>query len=200
MRTLLYSSFILLCSLNGFAQKAAILKNSIAVSPIATFYNYNWSVGIAYERLIDNKGRFGINIPVYHAFVNEEFNVDAGTNNTNWWQLNPGFRYYPVRGKIVNYGVGLSYYYIRGKTEYYGFGYYSGQTQYESWKYTIWQAGPMLNNYAAFNINKHLYAGIEFGIGMNIINKGKQEPIGEVYNRNAEKLMSQTNFQIGYRF
>jgi hypothetical protein len=35
---------------------------------------------------------------------------------------------------------------------------------------------------------------------MNIVNKGKQEPRGEVYKRDAEKLMLQTNFQIGYRF
>ncbi|WP_222164688.1 hypothetical protein [Edaphocola aurantiacus] len=200
MKKIYASLLILICSVKGFSQHTAPLKNSINIIPVATFYTYNWSMGIAYERLIDHKGRFGVNIPVLLAFMNDGFNVDAGVENSNRLQLNPGFRYYPVRNKTMTYGVGLSYYYFRGKIEYYGFGYYSGQTQYESWKYTIWQAGPMLNNYAGFNINEHFYVGIEVGVGVNIINKGKVESTGEVYRRNAEKEMFQTNFQIGYRF
>jgi len=189
-----------MCSFMFLSQHATAQQNNISIIPISTFRNYNWGVGIAYERLIGKEGRFGVIVPFSLAFINDVFSVDAGQRNSNRFQLNPGIRYYMVQTNNMLYGVGLSYYYIRGKTEYYGFGYYPGQTQSESWKYTIWQAGPMLNNYASFNINKHFYVGIEVGVGMNIVNKGKQEPTGEVYKRDAEKLMLQTNFQIGYRF
>lgn len=186
---------ILMCSFKGFSQHTAALKNNFNIIPIATFYTYNWSVGVSYERLIDHKGRFAVNVPVFLAFMNDGFNVDAGERNGNRIQLNPGFRYYPIRSKILTYGLGLSYYYIRGKTEPWDL-YTPG-----SHKYDMWQAGPMLNNYLGFNINKRIHIGMEFGIGINTVDKVKVLSTGKVWNTNSpEKVMPQTNFQIGYRF
>lgn len=193
MKAILYFVLIFMGSFNSFAQDATILKNNLNVIPISTFSTFNWGVGVSYERLIGFKGKFGVNFPVFLAFQNDGFNVDAGEKNSNRIQLNPGIRYYPLRKKIMTYGVGVSYYYIKGKTEYWDL-YTPGEHIY-----TMVQAGPMLNNYIGFNINKRFNIGMEFGIGLNIVNETKALSTGSRW-QGPHEVMSQTNFHIGYRF
>ncbi|WP_129021172.1 hypothetical protein [Edaphocola flava] len=196
MRNTFYTFLILICSYNSFGQQAVIPKNSLSIVPIATYNRYNWSVGIAYERLIDNKGRWGINIPILYTFMNNYFNVDFGKKNKNWMIVNPGFRYYPIKRKSFTYGAGISYYYVSGQSTDYGIG-----TPPEGNKYDIWEAGPMLNNYVGFNISQRIHISMEFGIGKIVTLKMRSHLTGKVSDAfTLNEPMTQTNFQISYRF
>ena len=94
----------------GKAQKM-YRDNILSIAPIQMTEESPIGVGISYERILDKKGIFGINIPFAISIINQDDYTYYGNDRAHaaYFTLSPGLKVYPFGSHHkVYYGVGPS--------------------------------------------------------------------------------------------
>jgi hypothetical protein len=188
------------------AQRGEYGKNILSASPMSVT-DRGVGFGLGYERSLDNKGIFSLNLPVIYAFnVDDDqyYNYTPGVYDRVEYMLYayPGVKIYPTGafGK-VRYGVGPSLVIAAGQ-QYDDRGYYNYPNPYDpndpwqTWgpRYgSRFMLGTMINNSLNINPTSHLYLGLELGLGVTYLNTFEGRNFG------TDPLV-QLSFRIGYRF
>ena len=133
-------------------------------------------IGICYERLLDSRGRVGLNLPVMLAFSSSKdynnyiYNYNGNTNSygsyTSFYFM-PGIKFYPAPDREkVRYSIGASFFCILGNEPY---GVYDNtgaglQAPSDAHAYSIY--GLMVTNSVNITATKHLYFAIDLSAGI----------------------------------
>lgn len=177
-------------------------KNIIAIAPLQVT-EHGVGVGLSYERALDKDGYLSFYLPLAVTFSTESYdpyyggypyNYNNGYTDPFFYAM-PGIKFYPtgMYGK-VRYGVGPSILVCAGQTTEYN-GYYGGP--YYPYSYAVTtdrlKLGIIINNSLNLNVSRHMYLGMEMGLGLTYLN------LADGYNQNIDGLV-QFAFRIGYRF
>ncbi len=181
-------------------------KNLIALAPIQVTEGVG--LGLSYERILDDNGIVSFHLPVAVAFTNQDYPdayssgtggsyyYGSVTNNNPMYTIMPGLRIYPTSAfGVVRYSIGPNFVIGSGKK-------YIDEYIYDN-KGAITDTvigfkdqlllGIVVTNSLNINPTKHLYLGMDLGLGFTYINKID----GRV--RDTSPLV-QFAFKIGYRF
>lgn len=194
----IFTTLSLLCSFGiAHAQTKIYPRNNLRFIPAATFNLHNftndYSVGISYERAIDN--RFSWSLPVYFGArqVNESW-YSGPITYKNVFKINPGITFYPFGQRRLTYGMGLSVLYMRGLIK--------EDLVYDNGRYRLNQFGFMVNNSLTCNITNRINLNIGIGFGPSLLNQYKDIKYHNINNNNKGDILSLYCVQagVGYRF
>ncbi len=189
---------------------AADYGNSIiSISPVSVG-GEGIGVGLAYEQMLDKKGRFSVFVPFHVSYSGYgKSNNDAEPLSTldaynifqRIAQFSPGVKFYPTgnRGK-VRYAVGaqLNYqdgFYKTGGYERYG----RGRVIYTPPdNVRLRKTGLMLNNSINLFPTPHIYIGADLGLGATVYNQEEIPYTNTLTKRGTDGLI-QVSFRIGIR-
>lgn len=182
-------------------EKAGYGKNILSLAPVQMTIEGVSGLGLHYERLLDAHGRFAFYLPVAFSFFKDDYpthGVGGGTTkNRTSVSFFPGFKFYPMgSGRRVSYSLGASFAISFGEKYRVKNVYDPVTLNYREYisedKYQI--TGVLINNGINFMASKHLYLGVEFGLGL-IYGNNKEEDI--IVDGTP---LAQFNFKMGYRF
>ena len=176
-------------------------NNIISIAPVQMTNEGPAGVGVSYERVLDKKGLFSINIPLALTFYtddNNNNNYPYSSNTATFFNAYPGLKIYPFGSRRkVSYSVGPSVEIGFGK-KYNDYNNY-GTNPYYPTTYNAFQMGLMVTNGLNIQPTPHFSLGIELGIGVyyykNQDGNGFSYSIGD-----DDTPLVQFNFKLGYRF
>lgn len=195
MKKLILGLSVLAMAYSAGAQQRNFPKNNLKFYPLATFAYGGVGIGLGYERLLDNEGKFGLNLPVYMGLANSDYmgGVDMNTNAT--FMFNPGVKFYPGGQRRVTYGIGASLFGSWGRES--GYEYYANGSRRLINEDAI-RAGMLVNNSVQFNIGPKFNLGLDLGLGPGYINQINQSN-GFNYSEGI-RFMANFGFHLGFRF
>ncbi len=149
------------------------------------------SFGLSFEQSLDKKGIISVVIPYMYSFsVNNQYDYSTGSYNDQTQYMHyfyPGIKIYPTGAfGIVRYGVGPNL--VIGTGMQYEDRYSSNYRLVSRTNF-----GLMVTNSLNINPSKHLYVGLELGLGITYIDKLDG-------HSNGTQPLVQTGFKMGYRF
>jgi hypothetical protein len=164
-------------------------------------------IGICYERVMDEKGRFTLEVP-FHLSISSGAGNDIYSNGSYFsvkssgpvWNFAPGFKISP-RGnfRIFSYAVGPSFIFVGGKQtrEENIYDPQTGNYHLVEKSGTNFLYGFMVNNSLDFNPIPHFYLSLELGLGMPYIHTfdGKRDTFN-----NSNGPIFRFGLKMGYRF
>lgn len=172
--------------------------NNILTAAILNINDEGFGMGLAYERLIDEKGYYSFYLPVNIAFMapgKSNGEVPATENNKSIIQVLPGIKFYPTgnRGR-VRYAFGPQFSFETGRTVLERKrGSSTGTEYYAMERHTVKKYGVLLNNSLNVLLQPQIYFGLDFGIGCTYRYMLSNEPYGS-------RVLAQFNLRFGYRF
>ncbi len=202
------------CSVAAYAQqtdydnaKETALPSGLHINETAKPIKHNyivWSIapiqfsengvglGISYEHNIDAGGIVNFYMPVVGTF-NPSRNIGGEYSNDPMFYVMPGLKFYPTTcyGKI-KYAIGPSLVLGMGTQKNYYYDYFSSYYPPHSEVQNRFLLGVMINNSLNFQPTKHLYLGLEFGLGFTYIDK-------LAGGNNGVTAITQGGFKLGYR-
>lgn len=178
-------------------------KNVIAFAPMQ-LNNGGLGLGLSYERLLDKNGIIAFYLPVTASMRTDEYNYYAPNQAKNIYTyfFMPGIKIYPTGGKgTVRYGVGPSLAFVfdkdlQNELLYDNTGNVIGQRIGEKDRFAL---GLMINNSLNINPVKHLYLGLELGLGFRYYESIGGNSVSTNVGPDGEPLV-QFGFKAGYRF
>jgi hypothetical protein len=184
--------------------------NIISVSPIC-INEAGIGIGLAYERMLDKKGKFTFFLPLsYHVGgFRKSYDDDPPVSYLNGFDkqirilnFNAGVKFYPTgsRGK-VRYALGVLFNCQYGQEFEGGSG---SVPPYSSYippvdKVVMQRAGFLINNSLNLSLTKRFYMGLDVGYGITAINR-KEQPYSTILVGQGADALTQFNFRLGYRF
>ena len=174
----------------GGASRHSHNNHILAAAPIQ-FTDNGVGFAFSYEQTLDKDGIVSFIVPVVATF-NPDYS-DQNSNMDPMYYVMPGVKIYPTgsRGK-VRYAVGASV--VVGAGEKRGYNLYSYTSSYMNYQTTDrFLVGLMVTNSVNFRPTKHIYMGLDLGIGVTYINKwgGRSQGMSGV---------ASGGFKIGYAF
>ncbi|MBS1772368.1 MAG: hypothetical protein JST82_05880 [Bacteroidetes bacterium] len=181
-------------------------NNVLAVAPLQLTEN-GIGVGLTYERVLDKKGIISFYMP---AIVSFSYDNSGNTpvpmtstgptyynnNGTPFYYVMPGLKIYPTGSKgKVRYAVGPNIVLMSGQqhVSYFVYDNYGNPIQLVDANKNQFALGVMVNNSLNMNPTKHLYLGLELGLGVSYMNQ--VDGINQ-----GEYGFTQFAFKMGYRF
>ena len=177
-------------------------KNILSLAPMQMANEGPAGVGLHYERVIDKKSMFSFYLPVAAIFFTDKYNYYASSSsNTNkvnrtFIYAYPGVKVYPTgSNRRVSYALGASFAL--------GFGdkYVSEYNSTTSTNYverSVFKSGLLLNNSLNIQPTKHLFIGLELGLGFTYYNN--EGGTNSTTFDTEDPPLVQFNFALGYRF
>jgi hypothetical protein len=166
--------------------------------------------GIHYERMLNKKANISLYIPATLSLFSGYDNDFTYTNNAThaFFYAYPGVKFYPTgSNRRISYSVGPSIAigfgrkYTSNNTSTYDSTTYTYNYGYES--KSVFKAGLIINNGINIMAAKHLYIGIELGVGFSFYSNDYDfnNDYGIQNNTNhAGQPIVQFNTKVGYRF
>jgi len=174
--------------------------NLVAFSPASVTEN-GFGIGLSYEHNFGKKGFLSFYMPLALSFGNVYDNIYPGSTNGNFnngytnLSLVAAVKFYPTGAKgKVRYSIAPALALVTGQrpVSYPVYDPY-GYVTYENGNKQNFQFGGMLFNSLNMNPSKHLYIGLELGLGFTWVNR--------VNNVDQDtRQMAQFAFKLGYRF
>lgn len=195
MKKIILCLSVLAMAYSAGAQQRNSPKNNIKFYPLSTFAYGGVGLGIGYERLLDNEGKFGLNLPVYLGLANADNSstMDVRTNTT--FMFSPGLKFYPGGQRRVTYGIGASLFGSWGQDDNY-FELSNGSRMLVT--ENVIRAGMLVNNSVQFNIGQKFNLGLDLGLGPSYINQFNRSD-GFDYS-DGIRFMANFGFHLGFRF
>lgn len=172
-------------------------KNILSVAPIQMANESATGFGLQYERVLDKKNIVSVVLPFAMVFnrENDPYNNSRITRAFKYFY--PGVKIYPTgSNRRVSYAVGVAAalgFGTRNVDDYNnGYNYYHEED--------VFKAGILVNNSLNVQPTKHLYMGVELGLGFTYYtDEGSSN--GYYYSNSIDdEPMVQFSFKIGYRF
>lgn len=195
MKKIIFGLSLLSMAYSAGAQQRNILKNNMKFYPLSAFAYGGVGLGIGYERLLDDEGKLGLNLPVYMGLTNSSDGSMNVTTNTTF-MFNPGVKFYPMGQRRVTYGIGASLFGSVGNRDEYV--YFNNGARRLVNKNEV-RAGMLVNNSVQFNIGKKFNLGLDLGLGPSYLNHSNNRTTGERYSDGIE-FMASFGFHLGFRF
>jgi hypothetical protein len=166
--------------------------------------------GIHYERMLNKKQNFSLYLPatlsIYSVYNDGLYSSNQSTHA--FLYIFPGVKFYPTgSNRRISYSIGPSIAlgfgkkYAYGNTSTYDSATYTYNYAYES--KSVFKAGLMINNGINIMAAKHLYIGVELGIGFTIYSNdydyNDDFSIQDNSNHAGQPIV-QFNTKVGYRF
>ncbi|HRP90101.1 MAG TPA: hypothetical protein PKX92_08680 [Edaphocola sp.] len=167
-------------------------RNNIKFYPLSTFTYGGVGFGVAYERIMDQKGLVGVQLPL-HLGLSTDFSNDYDATI----MFNPGVKIYPWGQRKVTYALGTSIFFNSGNFTRSNWDYQTGLVTYS--KSNRFSTGLLINQYLQFNITENINLGFEFGAGPSYINREKDKFTGQVFSDGIDGMVN-FGFHFGYRF
>ena len=177
-------------------------KNIISLAPIQMANEGPAGIGLHYERVLDKRSMLSFYLPIaviIHRNNDYYYNGTYNNNdrNTTFTYFYPGIKVYPTgSNRRVSYAAGIS--------AALGFGSrYVQDVNFPSPSYSqhsVFRAGMLVNNSLNVQPTKHIYLGVELGLGFTYIDDMEGDDNNNYYNNYGDVPMVQFNFKIGYRF
>lgn len=194
MKKIILGLSVLALAYSAGAQQRNFPKNNIKFYPLSAFAYGGVGLGVGYERLMDNEGKFGLNLPVYIGLTNDNSGtMDVGTNTT--FMFSPGIKFYPGGQRRVTYGIGASLFGSWGRSNEYL--YFSNGSRMLINEDAI-RAGMLVNNSIQFNIGQKFNIGLDLGLGPSYVNQLSRSD-GYKYSEGIQ-FMANFGFHLGFRF
>lgn len=179
-------------------------NNILALAPIFINTDGGPGFGAHYERVIDRRGIASLQLPFAFSLVRDDdpnaYNPNTGRYNRVYrpfYHLYPGLKIYPTGSQgVIRYSIGAAVDIGFGE-KYISQGVYNPTTGLYSNGYVddVFKTGIMINNGLNIMPTKHLYIGMEVGLGFYYFNT---ENDYNSYDSGAPA--AQFNFKVGYRF
>lgn len=181
-------------------------RNLIAIAPIQVTEGIG--LGVSYERILDENGIVSFHLPVTIAFTNQEYPdaysstytgrgyYGSVTNNFPTYMVMPGIRIYPTSAfGVVRYSLGPNFIIGTGKRylDEYVYDNIGNITDTVVGYKDRFLLGVAVTNSLNINPTKHLYLGMDMGLGFTYMNRIDGR------TRNTAPLINFA-FKIGYRF
>ncbi len=197
MKKIILGLSVLAMTYSAGAQQKNFLKNNMKFYPLSAFAYGGVGLGIAYERIMDNEGKLGLNLPVYLGLTNAQDNGfgDIGTNTT--FMFNPGVKFYPTGQRRVTYGIGASLFGSYGNRNGYIYDSNTGTSRFMDRNEV--RAGMLVNNSVQFNIGPKFNLGLDLGLGPSYLNRYNNLTTG-FSNSDGIEFMAVFGFHLGFRF
>ena len=191
-------------------------KDIISITPAAYTASLDGTIndagiGICYERLLDERGHIGLNLPVMmffssnKDFTNNTFNYYYNNGTPNYgnytsFYFMPGIKFYPAPDREhVRYSMGASFFCILGgepEGVYENNGNSNPFDPYATHRYTVY--GLMFSNSVNITATRHFYMSLDLGTGIpfadnrHVDNNGGLDIIIGPF--------TQIGFKVGYRY
>lgn len=190
--------------------KADYGMNIISLSPVC-INEEGLGIGIAYERMLDEKGMFTLFLPMSFHFggfqksysdMQPISSLDIYGKDIRIMNLNAGVKFYPSGSREkVKYALGVLLNYQNGYRMDGGPGSVSPFVSSipPSDKVAIQRAGVLINNSLNLSLTKHCYMALDLGYGITYLNQEELPQSTTLTNIGADAI-TQFNFRIGYRF
>jgi hypothetical protein len=197
MKKAIIGSLVMLLSLVAMGQSKKDAPpfgvNLISVTPVSIL-DRGIGLGLHYERLLDDEQKIAFVLPVDIVFEDMSSSFDVG-KSLFYTYLSPGFIFYPVGLKNINYGIGPNILMALGTGSRWVSNTWGTQ---QSLDYTNFRMGVMINNYIIANIKHNFSLSINAGMGLRYINN-------YTYSNNSKEkdgisVMGQFKLAFGYRF
>lgn len=159
-------------------------------------------LGLSYEILADEKGYFGVILPISIIFPDRfNYTFDGNGNQTESFYFSPGLKIYPFGQRKVTYAVGPSVFTGFGKQSRNN-GYYDPNTGTYTGNNTetkIFRFGIIVNNYVNFQITERFQIGLNAGLGSRYIDRETYNDTRQISNGGIN-ITGEFNFNLGLRF
>lgn len=195
MKKLIIGLSLLSMAFGAQAQSKNFPKNNLKFYPLSVFAYGGVGVGIGYERLLDNEGKFGLHIPVFVGLDND-YSVNSDNITRTTFMVNPGVKFYPTGQRRVTYGLGASLFGMVGNRNEYI--YFPNGTRQETDQNMV-RAGMLINNSVQFNIGPKFNLGMDLGLGPSYLNQYNNNTTGMKYSEGIQ-FMASFGFHLGFRF
>lgn len=165
--------------------------NFIRFYLLGTQHDGGVSIGLDYERLMDEKGSMGLIVPVYYSFGNSFME----SSSSGYFYFSPGLKFYPGLQRKVTYAVGPNLLFGKGR---YSEWFWDGSSERRhTVDHTIF--GVMIKNYLNVNLNSSFNFSMDFGLGVTYINRQKSSTQVTAENL-GPSITGSFNLGFGYRF
>lgn len=197
MKKIILGLSILSMAYSAGAQQRNFPKNNIKFYPLSAFAYGGVGLGVGYERLLDNDGKLGLNLPVYMGLTNAEDNGVGNIATNTTFMFNPGIKFYPGGQRRVTYGIGASLFGSYGNRNGYEYDFNTGTRRFMNRNEV--RAGMLVNNSVQFNIGQKFNLGLDLGLGPSYLNQYNNRTTG-FSNSDGIDFMAAFGFHLGFRF
>jgi len=190
-------------------------KDIISITPISYTAAVDGTIndagiGICYERLLDERGHIGLNLPIIMNFSStRDYN-----NNTFYYNSNlvsytgqytsfcfmPGIKFYPAPDREkVRYSLGAAFFCLIGGEPYGVYenaGYGSTNDPNSTYHYAVY--GLMISNSVNITATRHFYMAFDLGTGIPFADNRHADN-----NSGLDLILApfmQIGFKVGYRY
>lgn len=196
MKKILLGLSLLAMGYSAGAQQKDVLKNNMKFYPLSAFAYGGVGFGIGYERILDNDGKFGLQIPVHIGLTNTSSNFNGNVTTSTTYMVNPGVKFYPTGHRRATYGIGASLFGSFGNRDEYV---YLNNGARQLMNKNEVRAGMLINNSVQFNIGRKFNLGLDLGLGPSYLNQYNNRTTGDSYSDGIE-FMATFGFHLGFRF
>ncbi len=174
-------------------------KNIFSLAPIQMANESATGFGLQYERVIDKKNIVSVVLPFAVVFFRENNPYNNSRETRAFKYFYPGVKIYPTgSNRRVSYAVGVAAALGFGRRNVNDYYYYNnGYNNYG--ERDVFKAGVLVNNSLNIQPTKHLYLGVELGLGFTYYSN-EDSIDGYNYNSFDDGPLVQFSFKIGYRF